>query len=381
MGKICHDESMKKYLWHLWVLWMPIFCWADNNSIRPIGKHTSSSVTKEAITPEAGPRVVNGVDLMIILDFLYWTARQEGCAIAQTGVGFVSDNLADTAAIATRGQTYYVPKKWQPGFRAGFGCNLWTDGWDSTLVYTWFYGNTHTHLNNNSPQVFAIWDLGMPYNLESSRFPWTHFFSTWSLHFNNFDFDLGRNYYISPELTLRNHIGLKGGWYQQNFYLLQNGIFADPEGLINPNLMGPVSMRQEQQFWWIGIRAGLDTAWHLNDQWSIVGDFALSGVWGRFDTIRKDNNSLRNTTSQPFSEITSMNTARKFNTLKSVIELLLGLQYDWWIVHDKLHFLVKTAWENQSWINQNNFVYLDNGDAARGDLIFQGLTLHVRFDF
>jgi len=340
-----------------------------NDEERPKGKLHHDTRNQEVITPSAGPRVVKGVDIGLIADFLYWCARQEGLAIARSGIGEHNGNVAASLSAPGQGQTYRIPRKWDPGFRVGIDFQLFQDGWDTKLLYTWYHAkgvlnlstdNDHSNLDSISTGLFF-----KEYN------------SKWKFRFNNFDLELGRNYYISNYLSLRNHVGLKGGWYDQDWTIFQNTETVS-SGLPR---FGSYNITNKQDFWWIGLRAGLDTMWHLGKSWAIVGNFALSGVWGRFDVLRRDNTQIRDNPGDPFSDLIMMNTTNNFHTIKPVLEMLLGLQVDWWVSRDKLHLSVLAAWENQTWFNQNN--YISNGiqGTGRGDLIMQGFTLRGRFDF
>jgi len=336
------------------------------------------------ITPNAGPRVSNGVDVFFTADFIYWTARQDGMAYARSGV----DDYDTAVALnnTTEGSTFFPKTKFSPGFKAGVGLNLGHDGWDVYLNYTWF----HTHLQGskssqhaNSQGIIPLWDIGTIGHVTAKD----HFIvlnsfisvsnaqSDWFLHFNNFDLSLGRNFYVSQYLALRPFVGLKGTWYNQKYDVRYSG-FLDPD--IAEDVLS-THLHMKQNFWGVGIRTGLDASWFFDKNWSIFGNTAVSALWGRFQNHRYD--YVTRAPINPPHTVTVIDTIFNFHSVKPVLELQLGLRYDYWFSSDQYHFGVSAAWEEQVWFSQNQFFDVGVGYSHPGDLIFQGLTIDFRFDF
>lgn len=347
-----------------------------------MNRSSSDETHFREITPNAGPRVTNGVDVFITADFIYWTARQDGLAYARSGlydysVGVAFDDLE-------HGETYYPSTKFSPGFKVGIGLNLAHDGWDTLVNYTWYRSNHHhsivtTDASALSPVV--LWDVALlgPGYVGQNFIATTPFVnvgrasSSWSIHFNNIDWEMGRNYYISQYLTLRPYAGLKGTWMHQHF-TASYGEFVPAE--IDADI-SDATMHQIQKFWGVGARTGLDASWYMTKNWSIFSNTALSAVWGRFYNTRQD--SVTATGTEVKSTI--INTRSNFHTVKPVLELQLGVRYDYWFCDDDYHFGVEAAWEEQVWFSQNQFIELVSPSGSTADLILQGLTIDFRFDF
>lgn len=347
--------------------------------------HTSDETRFREITPNAGPRVTNGADVFITADFIYWTARMDGLGYARTGLDEVDNIRLQETPQAVAGSTKFPPRKFDPGFKAGIGLNLGHDGWDVYLEYTWFHSNhTNTTSNTNtalnSTGIVPLWDISTVSG-PSSQITVDTFANVqnakgkFRFRFNNFDLELGRNFYISQYLTLRPNIGLKGCWYKENYNVTYTTF-------INPDIASEVDqvrLKFRQHYWGVGVRAGLDTAWYFDKNWSIFGDVALAGLWGRFDVKRRDFADVDVT--DPATSINVINTNFDFHTMKPVLEFQLGLRFDYWFSDDDYHFGLSAAWEEQVWINHNNVFAITDGWGSHGDLGFQGLTLKVRFDF
>lgn len=343
---------------------LSLFCMtqiiADSTVIQiPEGKITDYHCMHPDITPSAGPRVVDGVNMFFTGDYIYWTAKEDNLEYASTGY------TNNPAFSVSSGQSKSPKSHYETGFKAGFGFNFGHDSWDSLLNYTWFQSN------HNKSSIEADYDDGLtpsfiPYiTLELSDF-FNSAHSNWGFHFNNIDWELGRNCYISKYLSLRPFVGLKGSWQKQTFNNQYQGEVSDKAFTYHNN--------NKSSFWGVGIRSGLNTSWHLSESWSLFGDLALSALWSSFDIHRNDSYEISHDMAYPVKE--KGNT----NTLSPVLELGLGVRKDVWFFQDHLHVSVQAGWEEQVWWNQNR-LSLDLGLARGGNLYLQGLTARIRFDF
>lgn len=85
------------------------------------------------ITPNAGPCVINGADLFITAEFLYWTIRQDHLAFA-----FSTPEIIDPLVIPEgKGSVFHPDWEFNPGFKVGLGILFDHDGWDLYANYTW----------------------------------------------------------------------------------------------------------------------------------------------------------------------------------------------------------------------------------------------------
>lgn len=325
----------------------------------------------QLITPSAGPRVDHGIDAWIAADFIYWTARMDNLSYAQTGVTKGDVN-------ASKGNTKYPDWRWKPGFKAGLGLGIPHDGWDVFVEYTWLHSRAWNSVNENEKGILATWNIshlllfskGVD-DIQSAK-------SNWKLQYNALDLSLGRNYFVSKFLALRPFIGFKGGWINQDYRVKYHVAATD----LDSNLR----MKNDQSYWGIGLRTGLNTSWHLTQTWSFYGNLALSALWSQFEVNRKDTRiDTLNDGSQDSpplnTNVTTINTENDFHTIKGLLELGIGMRGEWWFAEDRYHFLVQAGWEQQLWINHNQLIKTSVFQANHGDLTLQGLTIKARFDF
>ncbi|MBP9841888.1 MAG: MOMP family protein [Simkaniaceae bacterium] len=322
----------------------------------PAGAKTPS----REITPCAGPRVTAGWDMFITADFIYWTTRVDGLGSVMSGFNPSSGSGS--------GKVFNPNWQWNPGFKVGIGNNLWHDGWDTFLDFTWI--ESHASRAAEDLTLFPMWNIANQYITPTTGLVFASDVD-WSFWMNWFDLELGRNCFLSEYLKLRPFMGLKIAFGMQKYQLQYTR-------QIDINFQAKDTMSNNFHYFGIGPRAGLNSAWQFSEAWSLYGDFALSLLWSQFRAQRRDE-----ARTMPFSQnpgVFGLRTKNQVNTCKPVLELGLGLRWETWFSEDDYHFLIQAGWEEQIWISYNQILKL-NEEAAHGDLITQGLTVHFRFDF
>ncbi|HSX03761.1 MAG TPA: Lpg1974 family pore-forming outer membrane protein [Rhabdochlamydiaceae bacterium] len=321
------------------------------------------------ITPNAGPCVKDGTNIYVTADFIYWTAREDNLEFAMT------ESTAATSggtAHPSKGRVFRPETRWRPGFKIGAGHDFCYDGWDIYAEYTWYrVSNTRNSITASSNQVIldAFWFVNTPNNPAVNLFLEAD--GRWRLDFNVVDFEVGRNFYVSPRLMLRPFCGLKGTWQKQK-------LKVDFENFFSSFATNVFSMNNRMKIWGVGILFGLDTSWHLSRSISLFANLAASALWEQFKVNRFDNEFI------PTTNVNSslVNVMDRFHNVRPVLEWMLGARWETWFSCDQYHFAAEAGWEEQVWFSQNNFIRLPGtGSCHNGDLTFQGLTTKVRLDF
>lgn len=331
----------------------------NNEVLIPEGKLVDYPNIYHDVTPSAGPRVINGLGLFFTGDYIYWTARQDNMQYASTG--YSSNNLENTRP----GSAANLKYQFQTGFKAGFGIGFEHDLWDLTTNYTWFQSN-HNKGSIKGTKSSGLIPSFVPYIDLTEEDYFTNASSVWRLHFNVIDADFGRNFYISKYLSLRPFVGLKGSWQNQHNNSSYSGI--------KDELSFSYLRKLSNSFWGVGIRSGCNTAWHLAGTWSIYADVALSALWSQAKTNRIDTSIL------PDEIITPVSQGNNAHSVVPVLELALGIRKDQWFYNNRFHIAVQAGWEEQVWWNQNQFAWAQS-ISQTGNLVLQGLTARIRFDF
>lgn len=318
------------------------------------------------ITPYAGPHVTSSVNLYFTVDFLWWKAKQSGLTYATSGV--LTEPTQPFQPLRD-GKVGRVAYDWDPGFKVGAGYKFWHDNWDLYAEYTWL----HTDGSDSKSRTNG---LTANFNLPNNFFTQEVFNSASSrshLMFNSIDLGLGRNFYLSPNLMTRPHIGFKGTWQQQDW---RSRLFSSFIQIANANVTGPYRVHHHSRYYGVGVRAGIDTAWHFTSRWSLFGDLAATAMWSHYKLRRHD--TIDDTTSGQKQKAIDVHSS--FFDLKYIGEFQIGLRFQTWLADNSYHLQFQAGWEEQIWIN--HMTYIDPlSPAPFFDLSLHGLTVTCRFDF
>jgi len=334
-----------------------------------------------AITPIANPQTEGSSwNPYITADFIWWKAYEDGLDFAWSGAP-----LAPTAVppSATSGNMFRPNFKYEPGFKVGFGNKFDHDGWDLYAQYTWLRVNRSKQNEENCCEVeneIAWSNYWLPTNAGPEAILMNDESAKWKLSFNVLDLELGRDYYISKYLTMRPFVGMKFSWQTQKYHVDYDDVLfvQDQSDTPSSNVVIPLGSNYDIQFHQkelgIGIRAGLDTQWYFCKWLGLYGDVAVTGLWNRFHEKRTD-------TVSPIAAASYDNFVikNKVRDVTGVLELGLGVFFEWPFHHDDYMFQLELGWENQIWFDQNQFITVET--LMPGNLSLQGLTLKALFAF
>ncbi len=347
------------------------------------------------ITPNAGPCVSCGVDMFVTAEFIYWTAHEDHLGyVLSTGTNSGSSNQPTaTTPDIPGGKVFHPDFKFKPGFKVGLGFLTDHDGWDVYVNYTWLHynnikGNASSGDGDNDAddtsvalfdEIVGINGLGGKGGVSN---PDTAS-AKWKLNFNVIDLELGRNFYVSRNLYLRPYVGFKGTWQKQHFDVEMVGTTSFSSGGGgggNTTVASDGTSTNSVKYWGIGLRSGLDTAWHFTKSFSLVGEAAVSLLWEQFKSHRFDTAAFTPPTGGADLFISNINVSDNFHTINPVFELYMALRWESWFCCDNYHLSIEAGWEEQFWNEQNQFVQIAV-ETREGDLSLQGFTLKFRFDF
>lgn len=381
------------------------------------------------VTPYAGPAVDGGVDAYIKASYILWHASEQGLGYAMYGIADPTTSVTTNYA-QSQGRVIAPKFKTSSGFKVGLGLDFAYDGWDLGLNYTWL----HTHATSSISALasgdgdsddaaiqglllpthataFATSTVGSVESIVAGK-PASGLVqnslnsasSSWRLHFNVLDLELGRDFFISSKLLVRPHYGLKGTWQKQNNnlqYVAQgelvsvvvSGLVTTSGGTVVTvpdtatetisvdSAVETYQIASRQSSWGLGPRAGMNLSWLVTRNFSFFTDTAVSLLWGQFKDTRFDVASAVDTTKGTviFSNYNPINVRSRVHQVNAVVEMQLGLRYDYWFSNDEYRFRAEAGWENQLWFNQQHFAFTESAGSA--NLSLQGFTLTFQFDF
>lgn len=348
---------------------------------------------KNMITPAVYPVKKDDMAFTIEGDFIYWSAIQ-----GNNLIGDITNEPSFTETNDLRfspGGPIGFLNKYSPGFKVAADLFTSEDGWDILARYTWY------KTTQNRPTIAGVTEQG-PGQLQSSLLgmntvdpfvaPDIADYSSsitvkgsWELKYNEFDLELGRNFFVSKSLQLRPFFGLKGGWQDQirkTYWTI-----SDPTGEDSPPEWETAlyNTNETNDNWNIGLRGGLNTSWLLTKNFSLFGDLALSTLWTKFTVNRSDTATTTGSSAEE-ENVANFQTNNTRNIVKGVypvMEMLFGLRYDTWFSDDSYRLRLEAAWENQVWFDTYRFELINSSGVANlsGNLSMQGLTARASFAF
>ncbi|MBI2743774.1 MAG: hypothetical protein HYX48_07660 [Chlamydiales bacterium] len=252
---------------------------------------------------------------------------------------------------------------WDPGFRVGLGYNMHHDQWDTQIAYTWFQTQARDHVKGAVTSAFLAARLSLlePFKTGKVRF---------DVHYNMFDWDLGRSFLVSRFLSLRPFIGVKGGWISQKIHMKWT----------TPNFLGLGTLyfadeNVKNNFRGGGPKGGVNGKWILGSvnrhAFSIISNFSAAYMWGRWTLRDEFVDVLLTQTSIPMK-------ARNFGAL--MFQALMGFGWEFNFDKNRSHFALKLGYEIEDWMSQFQ-VFSDASGTQNSDLVLQGLTADLRLDF
>ncbi len=338
------------------------------------------------VNPNARPHV-NCARATFSAELLYWNAYEDGLEYAISNTE--APNLASNQISLTHSSSYYngdvlnIDRKWDYGFRFGLGYVLTHDGWDLEAMWTHYRSNASDDVvadsNTTTARIYTLWSAIAPGATDLLNLAPTSLVdpiaaeatTSWRLHLDLIDLELGRAFYTSRYLTLRPHIGLRGASIDQHYDITYlGGSFREAIIATLPlNLTDEISMKDN--FRGIGVRGGLNSQWHWSSgcggDWSFFGNVALSMIYGHFKVTQEeaviDSNSIDSIPSGP---VNILDVENSFRASRAMTDLALGLRYDYDCCDADYHIAVWFAWEHHIAFDMNQWVRYTSTDNVAG---------------
>ncbi|NGX33951.1 MAG: hypothetical protein K1060chlam1_00295 [Candidatus Anoxychlamydiales bacterium] len=307
---------------------------------------------------------LNSNDFDVFANLIIWTAKEVGADVWAEVI--VSGSTATNDLLE-------VNFGWDPGFRVGVGYGMKHDQWETQVYYTSFHTRGKDNISSEPGTVHSTF-LGNFYvdNADGAGLSGPAYQKAsidWTIHFNMFDWELGRNYWISKSLALHPFLGIKGGWINQSIR----------SNWQNPNLSGADffnigTENLKNNYWGIGPGAGINTKWNLysgQSQFYLFGDFSGALMWGHWSF----NDVFQNDISQQVSV-----DLQNINSGASMLRTFMGFGWNANFNQNRYRFSANLGYEMQFWLDQLQF-YSFTGGRLVNVLTLQGGTLEFYFNF
>jgi hypothetical protein len=286
---------------------------------------------------------------------------------------------------------------WDWGVKAGVGYNFEHDGWDAYLHYTFFDTNgddkSFAGLNDTVIPIrgassITAAPLGETDSSNGTFVYCTHAKSQYDFDFHSLDLELGRNFYVSKNLSLRPHFGVKAAWIDLEQITRYTGGDPVTDATSSFNGLGiganTVHTKDKSNFRGVGPRTGFNTEWYLGRGFSLFGETSLAMVFGLYDVEHKERYSL-NVKNNRFRIEANR------HGFSPTIQFQMGMSYKTYFNDDRNHLTLRLGYDSQYWwrVNQTIFVH-DEFQAQQlpvdfkrysEDASLMGITFDARLDF
>jgi len=249
--------------------------------------------------------------------------------------------------------------EYKPGFKLAFGTSFPHDNWGGLLEYTWLQSTVRKSASQALPGHIEIpWISGDNFNgtLASSS-------NKWKFHYNCLDASIVRTGYVGTRFLLTPYTGLRFvSMYQK----------MDVDFIVRPNttITFPGSTTTKTDSWFLGPRAGMLADWLLSPHFRMIGETALSLLYGHYDEKFEQYGNLATLT-----QGLAVKTRFTFDNFVPNLDLGFGFGYGRYVNSNKQHL---------DFVLRYDFLYY--WDASHliptiGAVILQGLTATFKVDF
>lgn len=314
----------------------------------------------------------------ISVEPLYWHAKVGGTEYAYTDKDF--NEVNDLFITPIKGRVKDQSFSWEWGVRAGLGRHFDHDNWDVNLNYTWYESNDSDNVSQRLPSAIV--------GLKSAEpFPYKSLKSHFDLSYNNVNFELGRNYFMSSKVSVNPHIGVKSTWIDE-----RQKVYGDLADLPTVPAHIGVKTREKSIAWGLGPRAGIQVEGSLGDGFSLYGKLSGALLYSYFQSSYKQ--SVSNVPDN--AGYGQMHFKGKNHLFMPTAQMGLGVNWETSINDKRQHVTLAAGYEVEYFWRANQMLEADDTipffsltsntrrmsiERTSEDVMFYGLTLKARLDF
>lgn len=344
-----------------------------------VGATTTMDTFGASFAP--GAPNVDGRGFFIVGELLYWHAKVGGTDYAYSLSSAVNFNALN---FPVKGATKENDFSWHLGAKAALGYNLPHNNWDLLVRYTYFESNDTDSSAKYFPSAIRMMRTFSNFAIFAERAK-SHF----DIDYNNLDLELGRWTYMSPQIAVRPHVGVKAAWID----LQQKITYGLPQSPLDALSGTDNKVKDNSDFKGVGPRIGIDSNWHLGYGFSIKADASFSVLYGHYKVRHKEDFPE----GIVFAQIETFDIKMKSKThaFSPFLNTILGLQWESYLNDSKQHLSLSAGYEVQYYWRQNQMEFSEDFHTAAAvnppfrlqfekrseDVMFYGLNFQARLDF
>jgi hypothetical protein len=307
------------------------------------------------ILPPGGPNLENDYGVHFGIDALLFKPTESLVYGQENGTA---------GSNALRLSQHRLHYQLNPGIRAFIGYRPGHDAWELRATWSWINNVAKGSHTAGTGNTMGDVDFSLP-TLSGALSNGTSMKSRWRQNFNQIDFDLSRNCYLSKWLALKPRAGLRTAWIYQKNTLQRFDNVASDSSLFNSKA------RLHSNYWGLGPVFGLDSRWGLGKGFSIFTETAVSILWGYFNTA---NVGTVSTSATKFT-----NLRPKFHGYVPNLDVGIGLSWEKNFYDDQYYVALRASYEFHTFWDA--YSYPSNGSTKEGDMTMSGPSFGVRFSF
>lgn len=296
--------------------------------------------------PSANPGIMRD-EWFAAVEPVYWHQRTNGTAFAYS-------NTALMTSYPLKGRTKDLHFGWNWGIRVRGGKNIAFDQWDVFASFTYF--NNHVSASTRSGQASTLIPLRGSTVVNNGV---SHAKSTYDFELCMLDIELGRHYYVSENLSFRPFIGVKNVWIDQAQVIRYTG------GSLGVN---SAHVNDYCDFWGIGVQSGVNSKWHLDQNFYLGGLLSGAILYGFFDIEHNEK-----VTPSSNSSIRLDDNKHRF---MPTVQWRLGLGYGTYFNQKEYYLDVGIFYEGIYWWRQNQMIKVYEYMALRYDNVSEDVSMH-----
>ena len=309
-----------------------------------------------------------GTELSV--EYLYWKVQEDQLYPFVSYDQYVSDGL-NLFDITSQNQKF----EYTSGVRLAVGYDCFCRNYDLNFAWTHIHPCTTTNISSSDILISFADQTNANFAQATSGE------SQWNLNYDMLDLTLGCEYTICRCFSMRPNIGLKGGWINQTQEITVNNVGLDGPP---PTEFAQGSVKRRNNFSGVGPRLGVDLRYGLGSYFGIFSTFSGALLFGdgALKTTTFLSDTLDNNDDPIGPQLTTLNNPG--SRLSSTVQLLLGV--DWtYCLRQKYEICLGVGYEVQFWWKQlrsiNSIPQALFVNSPAGDLMMQGLTLQMSFEF
>ncbi len=342
------------------------------------------------------PKTCNG-DVTFFVAGIYWNAHQDGMEYAiknAVTVPLINPTLDNIEELNQLIEAVYIAphSNWSFGYKLGLGYNTPCDGWDLGIYWTRFHTFSFSNVEaGEGHSLITLWSAFSP--TQGSVLYARDIDSLWKVRLNLVDFELGREYWTSRELSLRPFIGFRYALIEQDLDLEHHGGSWSPR--MTPDQF-PFNneVNLDNDYKGGGLRSGIETTWHIQCGWAFYGNVAASIIYGYFNVTQAEENELA---ISPHTRTEILKTKEHYRASRAILDFMLSVEWSTILLDCGYAITARLGWEHHLFFHQNQLwrvnrqndmaIVLPNNtgenvfDQTRGTLDTQGWTFSIKLEF